>query len=82
MAESSGGGVLGMRGLIGIIITMSVLYWYGGVLDGWLKSENGNWWFLFAMTWPLVLAYYVGDDEDRADFHKIRDWLLSFFRAR
>ena len=37
-------------------------------------------WLLFAfvaITAPLGLAWIVGNDDDRADFLKIRDWLLG-----
>ena len=57
--------------LIGIL-AFAILY------ASFLKSliASGSWLLMAAMfIWPFVLAYFVGNDEDRADFRKIIDWL-------
>ena len=42
-------------------------------------------WMLFAavaVVFPLVLAWFVGTEEDKADFYKIRDWVAVKLRLQ
>jgi uncharacterized transporter YbjL len=45
-----------------------------------LKSVLDTNWLLFgviAIAVPVGLAWIVGDEADRADFYKIRDWITG-----
>lgn len=67
--------------LIALLIVFAFAIWYGGVLKGIVS--DGSWgWYSLLLIWPIVLAYYVGDEADRADYHKIRDWFLTKLRIR
>ena len=67
--------------LLAVMIVFAFAIWYGGVLKSIVTS--GSWgWYALMLVWPFVLAYYVGDEADRADFHKIRDWILKTLRIR
>lgn len=67
--------------LIALLILIAFAIWYGGVLRS-LVADGSWWWMSLMFVWPFVLAYYVGDDADRADFHKIRDWVSARLRIR
>lgn len=67
--------------LIALLIVLAFGLWYGSFLKDLVAS--GSWGWMAAMfVWPFFLAYWVGDKEDRADFHKIRDWIFEKLRIR
>lgn len=64
-----------------LLIVLAFCAVYGGFLEGLVKG--GNWgWVALMFVWPFVLAWYVGNEEDRADFYKIKDWLAKKLRIR
>lgn len=49
---------------------------YGSAMSALIDAS----WLLFAVvavTVPLGLAWIVGDEADRADFYKVRDWITG-----
>jgi hypothetical protein len=64
-----------------VVIVFGFAYFYAVFLKT-LFMEGPWYWIALMFVWPFVLAYYVGDDEDRADFHRIRDWLMAKLRLR
>ncbi len=67
--------------LLALLILLALSVQYGGFLKSLLAS--GSWgWLSLMFVWPFVLAYVVGNEADRADFHKIRDWLAAKLRIR
>ncbi len=67
--------------LLSLMILLAISVWYGGFLKSLLASSSWGWLSLM-FVWPFVLAYVVGNEADRADFHKIRDWLAAKLRIR
>jgi predicted membrane-bound dolichyl-phosphate-mannose-protein mannosyltransferase len=60
------------------LIFLIVLFAFAFLYANFLKTliTSGSWLLISAMLiWPFVLAYLVGNEEDRKDFHKIIDWL-------
>jgi hypothetical protein len=67
--------------LLALLIVIGFAVWYGGFLKGLV--ESGSWgWMALMFVWPVVLAWFVGDEADRADFYKIRDWIFEKLRLR
>lgn len=67
--------------LLVVVIVFAFAIWYGGFLKGLIA--DGSWgWMSLMFVWPFFLAYWVGDEDDRADFHKIRDWIAAKLRIR
>lgn len=57
------------------------LFWYAGFIGSLIDS--GSWiWFSGFLVLPLVLGYIVGDERDRADYHRLRDWLVAKLGSR
>ncbi len=65
--------------LLIIVVTGVVLYFFGQYVGSLLNTGN---WLTFLLLFPaiFVFGYFVGDDADKADYWKIRDWFVSFFR--
>lgn len=68
--------------LLALIATIAILYFYAGFLRGLLEGGHWVWMLIIATILPLALAWIVGNDDDRADFYKIRDWVLEKLRIR
>lgn len=68
--------------LLALIATIAIVYFYAGFLRGLLNDGHWGWLLIIGVTLPLALAWIVGNDEDRADFYKIKDWLLTKLRIR
>lgn len=67
--------------LLALLIVFAFAIWYGGVIKSIVS--DGSWgWYALMFTWPFVLAWFVGDEADRADFYKLRDWILTKLRIR
>lgn len=59
--------------LIGLVASCAA---YAVFLSGLI--ESGSWhWLALMFVWPFVLGYFVGDENDRADYHRISDWLAE-----
>lgn len=71
----------GIAALIVIVVTIAFCFWYGTYVRAWIDS--GSWGLLaLAGLAPFVLGYFVGDERDRADYHKAFNWLARCFGAR
>lgn len=67
--------------LLAVVIVFAFAIWYGGFLRSLVA--DGSWgWMALMFVWPFILAWYVGNDEDRADFYKVRDWIVEKLRIR
>ena len=71
----------GIAALIVIVGTVSFCFWYGT----WVKAviASGSWFVLgLLFLAPFVAGYFIGDANDRADYHKFFSWLARKFGAR
>lgn len=62
--------------LVFLLFLVGFAMLYGNAMHYLLETS----WLLFAVigiSLPLLLAWIVGDENDRADFYKIRDWLTG-----
>ncbi len=67
--------------LVVIVGTLTFCYFYAH----WAKAaiESQSWWILGLMAlFPFVLGYIVGDQNDRADYHKFFNWVARKFGSR
>lgn len=67
------------------LIFIFALCFIASYYAGFLRSliDGGNWfWLAMMLVWPVVLAWFVGDEEDRKDFYKIMDWIAAKLRIR
>lgn len=56
-------------------------YWYGSFVRGLI--EQGSWfWLSGCAVLPFVLGYIVGDEADRADYHRFGYWLMEKLQIR
>ena len=67
--------------LIVIVATLTFCYFYAHLAASVIDSHS---WFIFGLMalFPFVLGYMVGDENDRADYHRLKDWLLQKFGLR
>jgi hypothetical protein len=69
--------------LVALLVVFAFAIWYGGALKEAIESGGDSWgWYATMIIWPFVLAWFVGNDDDRADFYKIREWILTKLRLR
>lgn len=67
-----------MNALKAVFLLLLIIFGlaYGSAMMSLLETS----WILFALaavSVPLGLAWMVGDEADRADFYKIRDWITG-----
>lgn len=71
----------GVAVLVVVVATISICAWYGT----WVRAviDSGSW-YLFALMLlaPVVLGYFVGNERDREDYHKIFSWFARKFGSR
>lgn len=71
----------GIAALIVVVGTISFCFWYGT----WVRAviESGSWYiYALMLLAPFVLGYFVGDERDREDYHKLFNWLGRMFGSR
>lgn len=62
--------------LIFLVLLVVFAVMYGSFMRNLLDAS----WLLFgliAIGFPLGLAWIVGDEADREDFYKIKDWIVK-----
>lgn len=73
-----------MVGRLRLLVLVAVIAFcavYGGYLKGII--DEGQWgWLALMFVWPFALAWIVGSEADRADFYKLKDWVLRKLRIR
>jgi len=71
----------GVAALVVIVGTLAICFWWGALLKAVMNS--GSWLVLGLMFLaPLALGYFVGDARDRADYHRIFNWVARKFGSR
>ena len=61
--------------LLTVVLTTALTAAYGA-LAKW--GIDASWlFFIPLLAFPLWLGYVVGTDEDRAEYHKLKDWIIE-----
>lgn len=69
-----------MRYLI-IAITMTVAIFYGHLAKNAIDA-GAYFWIPIMLILPFILGYFVGDEADKADYHRIIERVRSVLRWR
>lgn len=71
----------GIAALVVIIGTLAFCFWYAPVVRAVIDSGS---WLTYGLLFlaPFVAGYFIGDANDRADYHKFFNWVARKFGSR